>query len=184
VLDHEAAARLPERLPFSRNGRTIEVRRVRLGEIVVARQQLKIGDAAYGDDTQPIPIRVPNGRHSVHVYQWDHPRGPIYVCAVVAFGRQRWALARPLSIANNMRPDLAEGIIVDSGEVRIGSVSHVTLSSGLGDGYYPVIGVYTFGLFAQAVVLDFLVGSVREVILLPGQVLDEFAIVRRATEGG
>lgn len=55
----------------------------------------------------------------------------------------------------------------------------MVLPSGLGDGYYPVVGVYNFGLLAQAVVLDFQVWRIHEVILLPGQVLDEFAIVRQ-----
>jgi hypothetical protein len=179
VLDHEAVARLPHRLSFSRNGRAAEVRRVPAGEVEVAGNALRIADAAYGDEVPPLPVRVPNGRHTVYAYQWDHPQGVINVCAVVAFRRQRWAVARPLTIANDMRPDLTAGIIVDSAEVRVGGVSQVVLPSGLGDGYYPVIGVYNYALVPQAVVLDFQVWRVREVILLPGQVLDEFAIVRR-----
>lgn len=80
-------------------------------------------------------------------------------------------------VANDMRPDLNAGIIVDSAEIRIGSSSSLTHPAGLGDGYYPITGVYNFGLFAQAVVLDFKVWHAREVVLLPGQVLDEYGIV-------
>ena len=68
---------------------------------------------------------------------------------------------------------------MDHAEVRIGSRSHVALHSGLRDGYYPVVGVYNFGLFVQAVVLDFELGRRRNVVLLPAQEFDEFGIVRR-----
>jgi hypothetical protein len=179
VLDHKAAARLPDRLRFTCNGREAEARRVQLGEVEVAGRALRVADVAYGDHTLPLPVRVPDGRHAVHAYRWDHPRGPINVCAVMAFGRQRLATARRLAIANALRPDLTAGIIVDHAEVRIGGTSHVTLPSGLGDGYYPVVGVFNFGLFVQAVVLDFEVGRPRNVVLLPGQELDEFGIVRQ-----
>jgi hypothetical protein len=179
MLDHKAAARLPDRLRFTRNGRNAEAGRVLLGEFEVAGRELRIADAGYADEVPPLPIRVPDGRHAVYAYQWVHARGPINVCVVVAFGRQRLAIARPLAIANDMRPDLTAGIIVDSAEVRVGSASGVTFPSGLGDGYYPVVGVFNFGLFVQAVVLDFKVWQVRQIVLLPGQVLDEFAIVNR-----
>jgi hypothetical protein len=76
-----------------------------------------------------------------------------------------------------MRPDLTAGIIVDSAEIRIGSASALTHPAGLGDGYYPITGVYNFGLLARAVVLDFKLWHVRDVVLLPGQVLDEYGIV-------
>ncbi len=182
MLDHKAAARLPDRLHFTRNGRNAEADRVLLCELEVADRELKIADADYGDEVSPLPIRVPNGRHAVYTYRWDHARGPINVCMVVAFGRQRLAVARPLVITNDMRPDLTAGIIVDSAEVRIGSASSATFPSGLGDGYYPVVGVFNFGLFAQAAVLDFKVWQVRQVVLLPGQVQDEFAIVYRVAQ--
>jgi hypothetical protein len=182
MLDHKAAARLPDRLPFSRNRRTVETRRVQLGEIEVAGHALKIADAAYGDEVRPLPVRAPDGRHAVHAYQWDHARGAINVCVVVAFRLQRLAVARPLVIANDMRPDLTGGIIVDSAEVRVSGASRVIVASGLGDGYYPVVGVYNFAWFLHAVVLDFEVWRVREIILLPGQELDEFAIVRQVSK--
>jgi hypothetical protein len=179
VLDHKAAARLPDRLRFTCNGREAEAGRIRLGEIDVAGRVLRVTDVAYGDGAPPLPVRAPDGRHAVHAYRWDHPRGPINVCAVVAFGRQRLAVARRLAIANAPRPDLTAGIIVDHAEVRVGGRSHVTLPSGLGDGYYPVVGVFNFGLFVQAVVLDFEVGRPRNVVPLPGQEFDEFGIVRQ-----
>ena len=69
--------------------------------------------------------------------------------------------------------------MVDSAEVRIAGTSHVTLPSGLGDGYYPVVGVFNLGLLVQAVVLDFEVWRTRNVALLPGQELDEFGIARQ-----
>lgn len=178
VLDYKTAARLPDRLSFVRNGRVAEARRVRLGQIEVTGGELKMADVAYGEQTAPLPVRVPNGRHVVNGYQWDHSQGPINVCVVVAFRRQRLAVARPLVIANELRPDLTAGIIVDHAEVRIGGVPGVTLPSGLGDGYYPVVAVYNFGLIPQAVVLDFEVWRMRKVVLLPGQEFDEFGIVR------
>lgn len=179
MLDHKAAARLADRLWFTCNGRAAEAQRVQVGEIEVSGRALRVADVAYGDEAPPLPVRAPDGRHAVHAYRWDHPRGPINVCAVVAFGQQRLAVARRLVIANAPRPDLTAGIIVDHGEVRIGGRSHVTLPSGLGDGYYRVIAVYNFGLVVQAVVLDFEVGRPRNVVLLPGQEFDEFGIIRR-----
>jgi hypothetical protein len=179
VLDHKSAARLPEQLRFTRNGREADARRVQLGEIEVVCRELRVSDATYGDGVSPLPVRVPNGLHTVHVYLWDHPRGSIPVCMVMAFWPQRLAVARPLVIDNNMRADLTDGIIVDCGEVRISSATSVTLASGLGDGYYPVYGIYNFGLFVQAIVLDFKVWQVRKMGLLPGQTMDEFGIVRR-----
>ena len=179
MLGFKAAARLPDRLAFIRNGRVAETTRIRLNEITIDDNRLKIADAAYEGRIPPIPVRVPNGKHVVHIYQWNHPRGLINVCAVVAFNRQRLAGVRQLKIANDTRPDITDGFIVDSGEVRIGSESGVSLESGLGDGCYPVIAVYNFGLFLQAVVVDFKVWKVRNVVLLPGQEFDEFAIVRR-----
>jgi hypothetical protein len=182
VLDYKAAARLPDRLRFTRNGREAEARRVLVGEIQINGRELRVADVAYGNDAPPLPVRVPDGRHRVYAYDWEHARGPIKVCAVVAFGRQRLAVARPLVISNQMRPDLTDGIIVDHAEVQIGGTSGVTLPSGLGDGYYPVIGVYNFGVSVQAIVLDLKVWQVREVVLLPGQVLDEFGVVRRVIQ--
>jgi len=179
-LDCKAAAQLPDQLPFIRNGRKAEARRVQVGEIEVASRELSIADAAYGDKASPLSDRMPDGRHVVHAYVWDHPRGPINICAVVTFARQRLAITRRLVITNDLRPDLTAGIIVDSAEVRIGGTSGVILPSGLGDGYYPIVGVYNFGLFVQALVLDFEVWRTRNVILLPGQEFDEFGIVRQA----
>ena len=182
MLDCKAAARLPESLPFFRNGRSLVAKRVVVGEIEVAGGQLKIADALCGDAAAPIPLRIPNGRHAVYAYEWDHPRGPIKVCAVLAFSKQRLATARPLTITNETRPDLTSGIIVDSAEVRIGGASHIVLTSGLGDGYYPVFGVFNFAFFTQAVVLDFRMDHAPRFILLPGQVLDEFGIVQHLNQ--
>jgi len=178
VPDHKAAARLPDLLRFTCNGRAAGARRVQLGGIEVAGRALRVADVAFGYNAPPLPVRVPDGRHAVHAYRWDHPRGPINICAVVAFGRPRLAVNRRLVIGNPSRPDLTAGILVDHAEVRIAGTSHVTLPSGLGDGYYPVVGVYNFGLIVQAVVLDFEVGRPRNVVLRPGQEFGEFGIVR------
>jgi hypothetical protein len=177
VLDVKGAARLPDRLRFVRNGRLAAARRVRIGEIEVIGQVLRIADVAYGNETSPVPVRVADGIHTVHAYQWDRPQGVINVCVVVAFRPPRWPVTRRLRIRNDARPDLTGGIIVDHAEVRVGGFTHVTLPAGLGDGYYPVFGVYNFGLIAQAVVLDFEVWRLRNVVLLPGQAFDEFALV-------
>jgi len=85
---------------------------------------------------------------SLYAYRWDYPCGLINVCVVVAFPRQWRPVTRPLTITNDMRPDLNAGIIVDSAEVQVSGVSQVVMTSGLGDGYYPLVGVYNAGLFA------------------------------------
>jgi hypothetical protein len=177
VLDVKAAARLPDRLGFSRNRRPAVARRVRVGEVEVIGHVLRISDVAYGHETSPVPVGVPDGIHTVHAYQWDRPQGVINVCVVVAFRPPRWSVARRLAIRNEARPDLTAGLIVDHAEVRVGGFTHVTLPAGLGDGYYPVFGVFNFGLLAQAVVLDFQVWRLRNVVLLPGMAFDEYALV-------
>jgi hypothetical protein len=172
-------ARLDDQLSFSRNGRTAVARRVEVGRVEITGHELRIGDAPYAHSLPPLPIRAPDGTRVVHAYQWDHRRDAIYVCVVLSFRPQRLAVARQLTIANELRPDLTAGIIVDSGEVRVGGATFVRLRSGLGDGYYPVFALYNLGLWLQAVVLDFQIYRMRRLILLPGQELDEFGIVRR-----
>jgi hypothetical protein len=179
MLDYKAAARLPETIQFTRNDRSVVACRVRLGSITVAGNALLIADPSFADATAPIPVRVPEGTYPVHAYQWDHSRGAINVCVVVQFRPQWWAIARRMTIHNHYRPDITHGIIVDTAEVCVGSPSEVTLPSGMGDGVYPVAGVYNLGLFMQAVVLDFRMWEIRDVVLLPGQEFDEYRIVRR-----
>jgi hypothetical protein len=185
MLDHKAAARLPETIRFTRNGLEVEARRARAGEVRVVGQALRIADVMYEGSNrheQPrLPIRIPDGSYPVHVYQWDHPRGIINVCGVISFCSQRWAVTRRLAIQSEWRPDITHGVIVDNGRLTIWSASAVTFEAGLGDGVYPVVGVYNFGLFAQAIVVDLLVwkNDSHRIILLPGQEFDEYGIVRR-----
>ncbi|HJZ55006.1 MAG TPA: hypothetical protein VKE74_08605 [Gemmataceae bacterium] len=189
MLNHKKAARLPDSIQFTRNGLPVEARRTQLGEVRVAGHSLRIADMMYeeGSDGQPcLPVRVPDGSFPVHAYQWDHPRGIINVCVVVAFGPQRWATTRPLVVQNEWRPDITHGVIVDTAELTLWSVTAVTFAAGLGDGVYPVVGVYNYGLFAQAIVVDLLLwrNDSHRVILLPGQVIDEYGIVRKVGPDG
>ncbi len=178
VLNYKAIARLPDRILIFRNGWEAQANRVQRGEIDVVGHSIKIADAAYGEAVSPLPVRVPNGRHMVYSYEWNHPWGPISTCAVVQFGQPRLSVVRSLVIQNDMRPDLTEGIIVDSAEARVAGASCVTLTSGLGDGYYPVFGIFNFGFFVQAIVLDFKIWQVREVVRMPGVEIDKYGISR------
>jgi hypothetical protein len=178
MLNLSLAARLPDRLRFTRNGREAEANRIRLGEVEVIHSRIKLADAAYHEEMPTLRIRVPNGRWAVHVYQWNHAAGSFNVCAVISFARQRLALSRTLTIPNEIRPDMTAGMMVDSGEIWVGDESGLTFPAGLGDGYYPVVGLFNYGLFLQAIVIDLKAWHVPRVILQPGQVMDEFGMVR------
>jgi hypothetical protein len=179
MLDCRAIGRLPECLSFTRGGLEVTAARNDLGTIHVRNRRLWVADPMLLDAAAPLPLRPSDGAASVHTYVWDHPCGPINVCAVVRFRPQGWANTRRLAVRTDVRPDLAEGVIVDCGEIAIRSADAVQLRSGLGDGYYPVYANYNLGAFAQSVIVDFEVWRVRDVILLPGQQLDEFGILRR-----
>lgn len=189
-LDHKTITRLPDTIEFSRRDRSIMARRVQLGEIRVSGHTLRIADVMYEgegrNEQPPLPVRAPNGLHPVYAYQWDHPDRIINVCAVVAFRAQSWALGRRLVVRNEWRPDLTHGVIVDNGQLSLWSETAVTFEAGLGDGVYPIIGVFNFGFFPQAVVIDLMLwrDESHRIILLPGQYLDEFGIVRRVAEPG
>jgi len=47
----------------------------------------------------------------------------------------------------------------------------------LGDGYYPVYGVFNFGLWLQALVVDFQLWKLKRYVLLPNQEMDEYGLV-------
>jgi len=81
-----------------------------------------------------------------------------------------------LEIDNRCRPDLFEGIVVDSGHVTVAATNTITLASGLGDGYYPIFANYNFGFQLQSLILDFNVWKIRNYVILPGQRLDEFGL--------
>lgn len=178
MFDLKAAARLPGRSKLMRNGVKLHARRVALGAVDVRDNALRIADADEADEPPGLPLCVPDGEHGVYAFQWEHSGRPVNVCAVISFRLQLFAVARPLSIDNRARPDLSEGVIVDSGNIRIAAASSLTMESGLGDGYYPVYAVRNFGLVLQAIVVDFEVWRVRNVILLDHQELDEFGFVR------
>lgn len=95
------------------------------------------------------------------------------------FRAQKFAVTRRLSIRTEIRPDLNEGIIVDTGEIAIQSDDSITMQAGLGDGYYPIFVNYNFGIVSQSVVVDFKIWEVdRRIMLRPGQTLDDFGIVQ------
>ncbi|MEX2188202.1 MAG: hypothetical protein WD875_15455 [Pirellulales bacterium] len=178
MIDVKAAARLPRGLKFTRNGLSADARRIEIGVVDVRDRAVHLADEDYAHDLAPLPIRVPNGRHRVYAFQWEHAGEAISVCAVISFRRQLFAVARPLLIDNPARPDLTEGIAVDSGKVHIEAATSLTIPSGLGDGYYPVFAILNFGLVVQAIVIDFEIWTVRHVILQDHQELDEFGMIR------
>jgi hypothetical protein len=91
-----------------------------------------------------------------------------------------------LAIRNEWRPDLTEGVIADNGNLTIWSKTAVSFNPGhIGVGYFPVVGVYNFGLSLQAIVIDFLVwkDDRHRIILLPGWEFDEYGILRHLDSG-
>ena len=176
MLDHREIGNLPPSIRLSRNGRPIEARRAEIGSITVEDHKIRIADAAWADQVPALPVRVPRGSHAVHAYQWLHRIGPINVCVVVPFSSAPVVKARQLRIETDIRPDLTDGIIVDTAEVALRSSNTLTVASGLGDGYYPIIANYDADSQVQSLVVDFKVWDAGNYVLAHGQRLDEFGI--------
>lgn len=177
MLDFKEIGSLPEVISLTRNGKPFRAARFTLGKLRVSQGTIRIADAEMINEFPPLPMRVPNGEHSVVVYQWHHSRGPIDVCAIVFFRPSRWTVTRRMAIPNDVRPDLSAGLIVDSGAISIQSDNAITLTAGQGDGYYPLFANYNFGWWLQAVIVDFKIWEIGNVALMPGQKFDEFGIV-------
>jgi hypothetical protein len=177
MLDYGAIGRIPESIALNRNGKVIAAARKRLGTLRVINRTLRIADAEMIHEFPPLPVGVKNGEYEVYAYEWSHSRGPVNVCAVVLLRQQRWAISRRLTIRNNIRPDLTEGLFVDFGAVSIESDNLITLTAGLGDGYYPVFAIRNFGVFLQSIIVDFKIWKLPNLVLLPGQKLDEYGMV-------
>ena len=178
MLDYPAIGRLPPSIQLSRNHRPIDAVRVEVGNVPVDDGRLWITDDGWEDQLPPLPIVAPVGGHPVYAYQWRHPSGDVNVCAVVWFREQVKGAAKRLRIKTHVRPDLDEGVIVDSAAVAIRGSTGLTLRSGLGDGYYPIIAVYNSDRSIQAVIADFNVWEVRKCIMMDGWELDEYAMPR------
>jgi hypothetical protein len=178
MLNYRAIGRLPEFITFARNGREAKAVRMDLGSLRIQDRCLWIADPGLIDSVPPLPVRLFASKGSIHTYQWSHSEGPINVCAVVHFRRQSWATTRLLQIHTNVRPDLYEGVIVDSGDIIIRSADEIQVQSGLGDGYYPVYANYNFACIAQSVIVDFQIWHIRTIIPMDGRELDEYGIPR------
>jgi hypothetical protein len=177
MLFYKTIACLPEAVRFSRNGYPIAAQRKSLGRIQIADARVWAADPQLIDDVLSLPVKCPNGEFDVFRYEWNHQNGPVNVCVVIAFRPQHWAISRRLSIHTAIRPDLTEGIIVDFGQVALRSASTISVKSGLGDGYYPVVAVYNFGVALQALIVDFKIWETRPIILCDeSRTLDKFGI--------
>ena len=177
MLNHREIGKLPPLIRLSRNGRSFEARRAEIGSIDVKDGQIRIADAEWVDQVPALPIRVPCGTHAAYAYQWLHRIDPINVCVVFAFSLEQAVKSRQLRIETDIRPDLTDGIIVDTAKVAMQSSTQLTLTSGLGDGYYPIMANYDMHSEVQSLVVDFKVWKVSSYILAPGQRLDEFGMV-------
>ena len=183
MIDYREIGKLPPSIRLSRNDRPFEAFRTQVGSVVVDDGRIRIADAEWVDDVPPLPVRVPRGTYPVHAYQWRHRGAGINVCVAIAFRRQLLPRTRQLVIETDIRPDLTEGIIVDTAEIAIRSSNLLRLASGLGDGYYPVFAIHNLGGQLQSLVVDFKIWHVRRYILLPGQEMDEYALVRSSGSG-
>ena len=180
MLDSTALARLPSSIRFYRNGRPVDAVREDVGSVRVDDGRLWIADAGLVERVPPLPVGVPRGTHRVCAYRWHHASGPVNVCLVVAFTRAFLPRSRRLTITTDVRPDLADGIIVDTAEVAVVGADALTERSGLGDGYYPVFANYNLGLKLQSLVVDFKLWEVRRVVLMRGSTLDDYGMVTSA----
>ena len=176
MLNYKMIGRLPESITLFRNGKPFSATRVSLGKMQVVDRAIQVADAAMIDEFPPLGVWLGNGEYAAYAYQWAHPSGIINICAVLHIRPQRCCWTRRLSIPNDVRPDLAEGLIVDSGEISFKSANKTTLTSGFGDGYYPVFANLNFGLWLQSLIVDFKIWEIGNVIHMPGHVLDEYGI--------
>jgi hypothetical protein len=177
MLNVVELAKRPESITFQRNGRAATARRVELGAVNVSNGQLRIADSAWVDDVPPLPVPVRSGTFPLYAYQWEHRGEAINVCLVLRLARPLFPKARQLVIETDIRPDLTEGVIVDSAEVTIKGDTSACVKSGLGDGYYPVFAVRNLFGGTQAIVVDFKLWHVARYILMPGQAQDEYGFV-------
>jgi hypothetical protein len=184
MLNVVELAKLPGSITFQRNNRPATARRVELGAINISNGHVRIADSSWVDDVPPLRVTVGSGTFPVHAYQWEHRGEAINVCLVVRFARPLFPKAQQLVIETEMRPDLSEGIIVDSAEVTIKSDTAVSVKSGLGDGYYPVFALRNLLGGTQAIVVDFKLWHVARYILMPGQAQDEYGFVYFTDRGG
>jgi hypothetical protein len=177
MLDYKAVGRTPSGIRLTRNGREISAIRAPLGRVRVAGRAVRIADSAWVADVPPLPVRVADGEYDVFAYRWLHRGGDVNVCAVVRFRPPRlMVVTRRLAIHTDFRPDLTEGVIVDTGEITILSGNAITLESGLGDGYYPVVANLNYGRALQSLVVDFKLWECGKTILPSGWRSDEYGM--------
>jgi hypothetical protein len=177
MLDLLQLGTLPATTTLQRNGRTATANRVSLGDLELMDQTITVADSDWVNDVPPLPVRVTNGVFPVYAYQWNHQGRSINICLVVRFRRPFLAKPKQLRVETNIRPDLADGVIVDSGEVTIKSKSRISVPSGLGDGYYPVYALTNMLGSIHAVVIDFKLWHVPRYFLMPNQAQDEYGFV-------
>lgn len=184
MLNIVAAAKLPPSISFQRNGLNATAHRADIGSVEPSDGQIRIADSAWVDTVPPLPVHVPSGLFPIHLYQWQHCGQIINACLVIPFARPFFPRAIQLSIETDIRPDLTEGVIVDSGEVAVQGLSSVVIQSGLGDGYYPVFAVKNLFGKIQSIVVDFKLWHVPRYILMPGQFQDEYGFVQMSGADG
>jgi hypothetical protein len=148
-----------------------------LGEIQIVGRSLRVADPAWVDDVPGLSINIVDDAYPVYAYEWSHRTGPIIVCVVIPFLQRRWLTTRRLRIINDIRPDLTKGVIVDTGEIAIASGNQITLPSGLGDGYYPVIENRFLGVWTQSIIIDFEVYEPSNYGVGHGFILDEYGMI-------
>lgn len=176
-LDYCAVAALPKQLCFERLGRSIEAVLFEHGALTVTDGTMRLADAAWVERTPALRLRIPSGSYPVYTYRWMHAGRPIEVCAVVAWRRPLLSVYRPLEVPSAVRPDLSDGVAVDSGAVAFRGANTLHVASGFGDGYYPAFEVLNLGLWRQALIVDFKAWHVKRYALMRGQMLDEYGLV-------
>lgn len=175
-IRYTTAGGVPDVIELKRNRRPISAERVLLGEIEVADRAITIADPSWVDETPRLPVRIENGVYPVYAYQWMHRSGPVNVCIVLYLSRDRWTVPRRLRIPNDIRPDLTEGVMVDTGEVAISGGNKIITQSGCGDGYYPVVANRSLRIRVQSIVVDFEVHRTANYGVGHGFKLDEYGI--------
>lgn len=173
---YRAAGMAPDVIQLRMNRRPISAGRILLGEIRINDRSLRVADPAWVDDVPALSVRIEDGAYPVYAYEWSHRRGPITVCVVIPFLPRRWTTTRRLRISNDIRPDLTEGVIVDTGEIAIQGANQLVLRSGLGDGYYPIMENRNLVMWTQSLVIDFQIWEQRNYGVGHGFTLDDYGL--------
>ncbi len=164
----------PDSFNLSRNNLPVQCKQKSLGSLVINNKKIVIGDK---DGIELFaPIICENGTYKIYSYVWDHSRGEINVAIIAAMEGVTGGRLNEIHLDQNYAPHL-DGLPVDSGAIKIvGGGQSFVIESGFGDGLYPVYGKKRVLRKPHAIVVDFCIWKIRNVILRSGWEFDKYHV--------